>query len=348
MKQDAHGGDIYGLDRIPLDFSISLNPRGMPPEAAQAARESVALCDRYPDSKCRALTRAAARRDGVPEGWILWGNGASDLIQRLVFALKPCKALILAPTFSQYRSALELAGCRVMEHRLRQEEGFAVTRQLMKDITPGTELVLLCDPNNPTGQLMEEEMLLLILERCRAVGAVLAVDQCFLELTGADPHRLTNELAGGGLCLIRALTKSYAMAGLRLGYLLCADSALSAAVAALAPPWPVSIPAQAAGEAALTRCPRWPEESLPLIRAGRDRLRAGLEELGLWVCPSQANYILFHGPVGLDEALLRQDNILLRSCANFSGLGPDWYRAAVRGTEENEWLLAALARQLEG
>lgn len=348
MNQDTHGGDIYGLNRIPLDFSISLNPRGMPPEAAQAARESVALCGRYPDPKCRALTRAAARRDGVPEGWILWGNGASDLIQRMIFAIRPRKAIILAPTFSQYRSALELVGCRVTEHRLRREEGFAVTRRLMEDITPGTDLVLLCDPNNPTGRLMEEDVLLQTLERCRSVGALLAVDQCFLELTGADPRRLTGELAGGGLCLIRALTKSYAMAGLRLGYLLCADPDLSAAAAALAPPWPVSIPAQAAGEAALTRCPRWPEESLPLIQTGRDRLRAGLEGLGLWVCPSQANYILFHGPTGLGEILLRQDNILLRACANFSGLGPDWYRAAVRKPEENELLLAALARRLEG
>ncbi len=302
MKQDAHGGDIYGLNRIPLDFSISLNPRGMPPEAAQAAREAVSLCARYPDPQCRALAQAAARRDGVPEGWMVWGNGASDLIQRLVFAMKPCKALILAPTFSQYRSALALVG------------------------------------HNGCGAL----------ERCRAVGAVLAVDQCFLELTGADPHRLTAELAGGGLCLIRALTKSYAMAGLRLGYLLCADPGLSAAVAALSPPWPVSIPAQAAGEAALALCPRWPEESLPLIQGERARLQAGLEELGLWVCPSQANYLLFSGPVGLDEALLREDNILLRSCANFSGLGPGWYRAAVREPEENALLLAALARQMGG
>ena len=175
-----------------------------------------------------------------------------------------------------------------------------------------------------------------VLSRCREAGALLAVDQCFLELTAGDPRRLTEELSGGGLLLLRALTKSYALAGLRLGYALCGEAALLGRMAAAGPPWAVSIPTQAAGEIALQQFPRWPEDSLTMIRRGRERLAAGLAALGLWVCPGDGNFLLFRGPEG----------ILVRDCSNYSGLGPGWFRIGVRTEEENERLLTAVARQL--
>ena len=105
MEERTHGGDIYGLERPVLDLSISLNPLGVPPCAIQAAREALERSPAYPDPLCRGLRRAISARDGVPEDWVLCGNGASDLIDRLVRALRPDHALVLAPTFSEYHRA---------------------------------------------------------------------------------------------------------------------------------------------------------------------------------------------------------------------------------------------------
>ena len=346
MVRFEHGGNTYGCPPDLLDCSISLNPMGAPKAVLEGARRAVLDCARYPDPACRGLRRAIARRDGVEEGQILCGNGASDLIYRLALARKPRQALLLAPTFSEYRRALEGVGCQIREHWLAQKAGFLPGEELLTAIVPGVDLVFLCDPNNPTGRLMDGALLGRVLARCRAVGAFLALDQCFLELTGGDPCRLTEEVSGGGLLLLRALTKSYALAGLRLGYALCGEEALLGRMEAAGPPWAVSIPAQAAGEIALQQFPRWPADSFRAIRRGREQLAAGLTALGLWVCPGDGNFLLFQGPEDLGRRLLEGEHILVRDCSSYSGLGPGWFRIGVRTEEENERLLTAAARQL--
>ena len=346
MARFEHGGDTYGCPPDLLDCSIHLNPMGAPGPVLEGACRAVLDCARYPDPACRGLRRAIARRDGVEEDQILCGNGASDLIYRMALACKLRQALLLAPTFSEYRRALEGVGCQIREHRLEERTGFLPGEDLLEAIVPGVDLVFLCDPNNPTGRLMDGGLLGRVLSRCREVGAFLAVDQCFLELTGGDPRRLTEELSGGGLLLLRALTKSYALAGLRLGYALCGEEALLDRMAAAGPPWAVSVPAQAAGEIALQQFSRWPKDSLGAIRRGRERLAAGLTGLGLWVCPGDGNFLLFRGPEDLGRRLLEREHILVRDCSDYSGLGPGWFRIGVRTEEENERLLTAAARQL--
>ena len=347
MHRYDHGGDVYGADRPALDFSISLNPMGPPPGVLEAARAAVLDWNRYPDPKCRALRQAAARWDGVPEELLLFGNGASDLIDRVLRALRPRRALLLAPTFSEYRRGLEGIGCEIEEFFLDKGNNFTTSENVLNAVRPGVDLVFLCDPNNPTGRRMEPELLRTLLDRCREAGAFLAVDQCFLELTAARPDRLTDQLAGGNLILFRALTKSYALAGLRLGYCLCGDRALLEQMARILQPWPVSIPAQMAGECALQSFPRWPFTCFPEIERERNRLQAALEELGLWVCPSESCFLLFHGPEVLGKRL-RENGILVRDCANYAGLGPGWYRVGLRIPEENGRLIAALSALLRG
>lgn len=339
--EHQHGGDIYGIPGVELDFSVSLNPLGTPFSVLQAAAEAAKATQCYPDPHCRALRRAISCRDGVGEDWVVCGNGASDLIWRLALALRPRRALVTAPTFSEYGQALSAVGCGVEEHSLHREDNFDLSAEILNQITPELDLVFLCDPNNPTGRLIPEDLLTEILSRCRRAGALLAVDQCFLELTEDIPHKLVEQLAGGGLILLRALTKSYALAGLRLGYCLCQPE-LARRLALAGQPWAVSLPAQAAGEIALQKYPRWPFESIPYICLERERLSSGLTQLGFWVCPSQANYLLFYGQQpGLDQALLAR-GLLLRDCANYSGLGPGWRRAGIQTVEKNSRLLQAM------
>ena len=282
MSLDPHGGNIYAYDGVKLDFSVNLNPLGMPEEILQAVRDHGLEYDRYPDPNCRALRRALAAREGVPEEWLVFGNGAADLIVRLAMAVKPRQALVPAPTFSEYEAAVKLAGGETRRFFLDGSRGYRVTADYAGAVRPGDEMVFLCNPNNPTGSLAEPGTVAATLEACSRVGAVLVVDECFLPLSdGAGPGLAPYLEAYPNLVLLRAFTKSYAMAGLRLGYALSANGGLLERMAAAGPPWSVSTPAQAAGLAALEQCSDWPEKARALLASERPALSDGLAALGL-------------------------------------------------------------------
>lgn len=351
MLPYTHGGDVltaqarYGGPV--LDCSANLNPLGMPPQVGETAARAAAQASPYPDPLCRALRAAIAAHDGVEEGQVLCGGGAAELIFRLAFALRPRRALVTAPTFSEYEGALSAAGCAVTRHLLRRERNFDVDEGILEAIGPDVELVFLCTPNNPTGRLIDQGLLLRIAEKCRGLGAVLAVDECFLPLACGGPGLAPWLVEYPNLLLLRAFTKSYAMAGLRLGYTLSADTALLERLSLSGPPWSVSTPAQAAGLAALTQCPDWPSQARAFLERERPALAEGLSALGLDVVPGQANYLLFRaaGTADLKESMLTQ-GVLIRSCANYHGLGEDWYRVCVGQAEQNRRLLAALREVL--
>lgn len=346
----VHGGDWAGFEaeygRPPLDFSANVSPLGVPEGVQRAIAEAASGADRYPDPLCRALTGALAEAEGLPEAWILCGNGAADLIWRMAAALRPQRALLLAPTFAEYEAALNHVGCQVDRYTLSEKTDFTPDAGILQAITATTGMVFLCEPNNPTGRTTPMPLLEQILARCNAVGAVLVVDECFGDFLD-DPreHTLVPQLARHPrLVLLKAFTKLYAMAGIRLGYALCSDPALLARLRAAGSPWSVSSLAQAAGIAAL-RETDYVRRVQELIRRQRPLLEQGLRQLGLRVVPGQANYLLFRSPVPLAEPL-RQRGILLRSCGNYPGLDDSWYRTAVRTEGENRRLLTALAEVL--
>ena len=337
MKQLTHGGDWAGyraeFGRDPLDFSANVSPLGLPGGVAKAITASLATADRYPDPLCRALREKLAVAEGVPAEWLLCGNGAADLIFRLALAEKP-------------RTALEMAGCTVERHFLREENDFAVTDAILDAVHPGIDLVFLCQPNNPTGQLARPALVEALLHKCEAVGAVLAVDECFLDFLPegqslSAKHLLKNSKK---LIILKAFTKLYGMAGVRLGYCLCADESRLARMQAAGQPWAVSGLAQAAGIAALDET-EYVAQVRALIETQRPVLADGLRALGLRVIEGRANYLLFRASEALGAAL-RQKGAVLRSCGNYPGLDAGWYRTAVRTETENRQLLALLAETL--
>lgn len=352
MKEYTHGGDIVGAREVwkgeLLDFSANLNPLGMPEAVRKAAEEAVGEAIHYPDPLCRALCAAIARRDNVTPEQILCGNGAADLVFRLAFSQRPRRVLVTAPTFSEYQDAVQAAGGEVVYHRLAPENHFDLTGAVLDDLNDELDMAFFCTPNNPTGRLIHRDLMLRILERCREKNIRVVVDECFLSL--ADPGEGAG-LAGTlkdfpNLLLLRAFTKSYAMPGLRLGYCLSADTALLDGLSRCAQPWSVSGPAQAAGLAALAE-PEYPARARQLIAVERAWLTDALREVGLQVFPSQVNYILFWAP-GVDDLKERllAHGVLIRSCANYVGLGSDYYRVAVRPHRENEGLIRAMREVL--
>ena len=342
----VHGGDWAGyraeFGRDALDFSANVSPLGLPAGVAAAITAALPMADRYPDPLCRALRTKLAAAEGVDTAQILCGNGAADLIYRLALALRPRRALLPAPTFAEYAAALETVDCDVQRFLLREEKDFAVTDGFVDAIDDSTDAVFLCQPNNPTGQLTPPDFVARILQRCTACGALLVLDECFLDFL-PDHAQLTAKplLGSGDLLILKAFTKLYGMAGVRLGYALSADTALLDAMQHTGQPWAVSSLAQAAGLAALDETV-YVKQVRALIATQRPRLASGLRALGLRVLDGRANYLLFQGPETLGETL-RQKGVVLRSCANYPGLDGSWYRTAVRTAAENEQLLQTLS-----
>ncbi len=341
-----HGGDWlsykekYGSE--PIDFSANISPLGMPKGAIAAAGEALPSSDRYPDPLCRELRDALSAYHNVPADHIVCGAGAADLIYRIAMAVHPKHALVPAPTFSEYAHALKTTGCDLKRYTLSGESDFHLDEGISDFIGPGLDLLILCEPNNPTGLTSSPDLLQKILQHCRKAGVLLVVDECFMPfLDTPEEHSMIPMLGNGNLVVLRAFTKFYGMAGLRLGYALTGDPALADKLRKCGQPWPVSTPAQAAGIAAL-RDRAYAEELRSLIREERGFLQDGLQKLGLRVIPGEANFLLFFSPDPDLHTKLAEHGILIRNCGNYAGLERGWYRVAVRSHLDNEFLLYVL------
>lgn len=346
----VHGGRwadyLETKGALPLDFSSNVSPLGMPACARIAATVALETADRYPDPECRELRHALAKRHGLSPDAILCGNGAGDLIDRLALAVRPRRVLITAPTFSEYRAAFERVGSTVREWTLTEGNGFLLDEAFLGRITDDTDVVVLCEPNNPTGRTTDTVLLASVVERCRVTGTLLVVDECFLDFVedGAKKSllgRVSATETGAPILVLRAFTKFYGMAGLRLGWCASRDQGLLSAMADAGQPWPVSAVAQAAGVAALAD-EDYAQVLRALIARERPRLAAGLGALGCRVVPGEANYLLFFVEACDLSAQLEAKGVLIRDCRDYAGLGPGWYRVAVRTRVENDRLLRAM------
>lgn len=346
----THGGDWAGYleqtGRRAIDFSANLSPLGMPAVAKAALAAAIEEEPAYPDPYCRALTARLAAHHGVQPSQVLCGNGASDLFVRLARALKPRKALVVAPAFSEYEASLSQVGCEVCKHVLSEESGFVADTSLLDAVGEDVDVCYICEPSNPAGQVSPPELLARLLARCRQTGTLLAVDECFLDfLPDGASRSLVRDVAGGGLIVFKAFTKFFAMASLRLGYCICADEQLLGAMRAAGQPWAVSTFAQVAGVAALED-DEYPGRLRELVAAERGFLQDGLGALGVQVIPGKADYLLFKCADEQLDAKLRERGILIRNCDNYDGLAPGWFRIAVRRHDDNALLLQAMQEVL--
>lgn len=345
-----HGGDIYS-QAIKMDFSANINPLGLPERVQEALIGAISRCSCYPDSRCRSLIEELSRYHNLPKEWIICGNGAADLIFSLVFAQKPKRAVILAPSFSEYSQALKAIGCSITYFDLPPEQGFALNADMFCCFLKETGnleggMVFLCNPNNPTGLTIDRDAVRRIGQVCREKGALLIVDECFCELT-EEPEKISGIpwlAENPGMFILKAFTKSYAMAGLRLGYGLCSDPEILEKINQVRQPWSVSLLSQEAGKAALGER-EYREKTRRLILTEREFLKRGLERLNFQVWDSKANYLLFldkERGQGELYRLLKEKGVLIRCCENYRGLTGQYYRICVKTREENQKFLEIL------
>ncbi len=337
MHQE-HGGNVAGYKNI-TDFSANINPLGTPAEVLRAAERAVLQSSVYPDPFCTRLTRLIAEREGITGSRVVCGNGAADLIYRLVHAVRPKRAAVLAPTFSEYAGALNEVGCEVVRTALSPDNGFDVTDSIAERLTDGTDMVILCSPNNPTGRMIRAGQLEHIAKLCRKKEITLISDESFMGFV-CEPVSIRPFMSERTV-ILSSFTKLYAIPGLRLGCALFGSDALAGAVRRSGQFWSVSTPAQAAGEAAV-QLEGFEKKTAQYVAHEREFLAGTLTGAGFEVFPSDANFLLFRAFDGLAENLLRK-GILIRECGSFAGLAPGYFRIAVRTHTENQLLAETLA-----
>ncbi|WP_458525055.1 threonine-phosphate decarboxylase CobD [Onishia taeanensis] len=347
----AHGGrraallERFGLppDHPLIDFSANLNPLGPPAWLGDWLAGAAGRLASYPDPDDAAPARAIAAQQGLAPEQVLVTNGGAEAIYLAAALHAGGRALVVEPTFSEYRLACDHYGLAVESLALRGE-AFALDLDEAERAMADAAVLFLCRPNNPTGTLVPSEAIERLLARGVETGTTLVVDEAFIDFSEEDA--LTPLLASApNLVLLRSLTKLYDLPGLRLGYLL-GSPALVARARGLQMPWSVNALALGlvtpllADADYLARTRDW----LAGVRPG---LPEAVRALGYAVPATQANFFLVDGGTA-DKAqalfafLLRR-GLLARHTHNFLGLDGRWLRLALRADPDNARLLDALA-----
>lgn len=333
-----------------LDFSASINPLGSPPLEDVVLSELKNICH-YPDITYTDFREAAASFAGVEPENVVPGNGSSELIR--IFS-EVCLdddevALVPAPTFGEYETQSRLAGARIVKTDLGVENPEELESVFDESLLRCAKAAFFCNPNNPTGRLTERSEITRLAERCEEHGVFLLVDEAFIELS--DPDQSVADLAPdmSGLVVMRSLTKSFGVPGLRLGFAVT-NRELAEIMNRARIPWSISSIASAAA-VHLLKNKEFLERSRQTVIKELEWLTNALRSIGLRPLGSSTNFMLVDVKgTGLDSGELAErmlhEGILIRDCRSF---GLDGYvRVAVRRREENERLVLAFKKVLEG
>ncbi len=357
-----HGGDVWQVAEelgIPawelLDFSANINPCGLPPRArarlACDASDS-RLLSFYPDPSARRLRIALSEQLGVPAEAIVVGPGAESLLAPILQCLRPRRALVPIPAFSEYRRVCEQQQIEFVPFPLERSEWFRtpVDRLCRSVEMESRGVVILNNPHNPSGAMLDAGEVQRVRDRAIACGSTMLLDEAFIDYV---PHAslVRDAAAQPGLIVLRSLTKFYGCPALRVGYAVARPETI-ARISGVLPTWSVTqLAIDALAEAVADR--EFAETSLRKNAAVRESFVKQLSLLDLIVFPSAANYLLLE--LGFDmlvsselrARLIDKHRMLIRNCDSYEGLKPGRYvRVAVRSIEENQRLMQALRSEL--
>lgn len=350
-----HGGNVaaavrkYGLDRDSIiDFSANINFLGLPEIVIEGIRDNLEQLVHYPEPDAVSFKEIVADRIGVNYYNVIAGNGAVDLIYQFVKVIKPATALVVEPTFSEYELALRSIGSKVKHLKLSRDNSFIPKVSRIKEEIKGVELLFLCNPNNPTGQLLERYKIIDLLDYAVKQGVFLFIDEAFINFIERPVDYTFVELVKDydRLFVLRSLTKLYAIPGLRLGYGIGNEKIIKEMEMAR-DPWSVNYLAQLAGEL-IFEDENYYNLSRKKIAVERDYLYQGLCKIrDFIVYQPTANFIFINisrGKYNADELsdLLAREGILIRNCKSYRGLGKDYIRVAVKSRQDNKVLLKKL------
>ena len=346
-----HGGNVYESSPAGcgewLDLSANINPMGMPASVRYAIEEHIGSLVHYPEPDAPRLTDAIGKAYSIPKSHVIPGNGAAELIYLLCYTLRPKRIAIPVPSFSEYERAALASGAKTHLIPLSPEDGFAMDWAALDDAAREADCIIIGNPNNPTGTLLDRENLERLARYCAEQSCWLVVDESFMDFLGNPACCTVKDLVGKcpTLIVLHSLTKFYAIPGLRLGFGV-APPALRARMELGKDVWNVNTLAQMAGIAALSDT-AYADASRRLLAEEQAFWMRELPGLpGIFAAPPTANFLLLRleGPDAAKRALagMRARGILLRDCSNYPGLADGGYlRMAIRTRAENVRALRA-------
>jgi len=362
----SHGGNIYrageelGIpeDKI-IDFSANINPLGISKRVIKDIVHNLKYLPDYPDPDAKELRLEIARHHTISAESIICGNGSTELIYLIVRALKPKNVLIPAPTFSEYERACKSYGTRIIHYGLKRENNFDINTDEFIGVMNGdknseltipnsplhTDMVFLCNPNNPTGRLIQKKDVMRIAHAAKALKSYLVVDEAFIDFV-SDASVIQEVEKNPYLIVIRSMTKFYALAGLRLGYGIFPLKIIDL-IKQYKEPWTVNTLAQKAGVAVLNDT-AYKKQTLKLIKKEKQFLEKKFKQLGINFVDSYANFYLLSLPNA--ESMykeLKKKGILVRLCSDFKGLDKTYIRVAVKSRKYNILLMKELSQWLK-
>ena len=369
-KMDFHGGNIYKIFREKniteiLDYSSNINPYGVPKSLKRKIAENIGILERYPDPDYVELREKLAWLNKVELENIVLGNGATEAIFLFIKVIKPQKVLIVSPTFGEYERAVR--ACKNSESQKIEIEYFELEEKdefrlnigkLKKELEKKYDLVIICNPNNPTGKFLKMAETEEILRECNRYDTKLFIDEAFIEFLedGLKESIVNSGENKKNLFVTRAFTKFFAIPGLRLGYGIYFDKNLEKKIAEKKEPWSVNNIAEMAGITVLDDT-GYIEKTLNWITEEKKYIYEKLSEIsGIKPYKTEVNFICVKIKdelisKGLNVKKLREkmmeEGILIRDASNFKFLDERFFRLAIKDRKSNDRVIETLREILE-
>lgn len=351
----GHGGNIkaaaksYGIPENRLiDFSVNLNPLGFPAKAKEIIFRRINLIAQYPDPEFKSARKTLSKYLGVPQDNLLLGNGSNELIHLIPRALGCTCALIYQPAFSEYELSIRLSDAKPYFIFAKEKNNFCIDIKQIINSVSKVGLIILCNPNNPTGYLLKKEELLDLVAACKKHKTYLLIDEVFMEFVDeqAKYSLLKEATYKKYLLVLRSLTKFFSLPGLRIGYLV-AHNELIRMLKVFQPTWSVNSLAQEIITPDLLD-QNFIKRTKEFISKERDFLFKQLRKIkGIYPYLPSANFIFCKiedkklNASALFSRLIKY-GIMIRDCSNFKGLDRRFFRIAVRKRKDNQRLIASL------
>ena len=356
-KDHFHGSDLEKIEKTfhiskddIISFSANVNPLGVSNKLRKELANQIDVITSYPDREYTDLRKAIASYCDCDYKNVIVGNGCTELISLFIQITAPKKALLLGPTYSEYERELALNGGTLDYYMLKEEEDFKLdVNDFLKHIDSSTNLVIICNPNNPTSSCLNQSEMRSILSHCKKTNTYVMVDETYVEFSPEIENITSVPLVEefDNLILLRGTSKFFAAPGLRLGYGITNNQMLITEINTNKNPWMINSLAVVAGITMFSD-KEYIKASRELSKNERIRLTEIFEKSNRFkVYPSNGNFILLKI---LDENISSSDlfekcikkGLMIRDCSSFPTLGDRFIRMCFMNPEDNDRLVAAL------
>ncbi|MDD3368501.1 MAG: pyridoxal phosphate-dependent class II aminotransferase [Lachnospiraceae bacterium] len=357
QTENFHGSDlekiekIYGISKENItSFAANINPLGISPLLKRTLSEHIDVIQTYPDRGYTALRKSISDYTGASPEHIVIGNGSTELISLFIELAGPAHTLILGPTYSEYERSVSLAGGHSAYYMLKESDDFQLNcPDLLMHLTPDINLLILCNPNNPTSSAIAKDVMGIILEHCLTRHITVIVDETYVEFTEDINCYSSVPLVKqfSNLVVLRGVSKFFAAPGLRLGYAITGSENLLTEYHARSNPWSISSLAALGGEVMFQDI-AYKKATYDLIASERSRLyRILLTDNRFKVYEPHANFILVKlldpamTAVQLFDRTIRK-GLMIRNCSTFPSLDNHFIRFCIMSPEKNDELMEQL------